>query len=55
MADTRILRRAIRDETKRTVLREAEARYRHALMDEDERMMLEQCIKDLRHQHGIKA
>ncbi len=53
MAGTKILRRAIRDETKRTVLREA--RYRHELMDEDERMMLEQRIKELRHQLGIKA
>jgi hypothetical protein len=37
MATHRILRSAVRDEVKRTVLREAEDRYRNELMDAEER------------------
>jgi hypothetical protein len=40
MARHRILRRGLRDEARRTILREAEARYRHELLEDEERMLL---------------
>ncbi len=48
MATHRILRGAVRDEVKRTILREAEARYRNELMDDEERMLLLDRIRRLR-------
>jgi hypothetical protein len=48
MATQRILRGALRDEVKRTVLREAEYRYRNKLMDDEERQLLLDRIKRLR-------
>ena len=48
MDNTRILRRAVSDEAKRTVLRESLARYRNELMDDEERMLLLDRIKRLR-------
>ncbi len=48
MARHRILARAIRAEVKRTILREAEARYRHELMDGEERMLLWDRVLKLR-------
>ena len=48
MAEHRILRGAVRDEVKRTILREAEARYRNELMDDEERQLLLDRIKRLR-------
>ena len=48
----RILRGAVRDEVKRTILREAEARYRHELMDAQERLLLLDRIKRLREIRG---
>ena len=49
VSKTRILDRgAVRDEVKRTILREAEERYRHELLDHDERMLLLDRIKRLR-------
>jgi hypothetical protein len=51
MARHRILDRgAVRDEVKRTILREAEARYRHELMDDEGRQVLRDRIKRLRRQ-----
>ena len=50
MAETRILRQAVRDETRRTILREAVARYRNELMDDEERQLLFDRIKRLRRQ-----
>jgi hypothetical protein len=50
MAETRIPRKHYRDEVKRTVLREAEARYRHELLDDEERQLLRDRIKRLRRQ-----
>jgi hypothetical protein len=41
---------AVEDEAWRTVLREAEARYRHEIMDHDERLMLEDRIRRIRRQ-----
>ena len=40
MAETRILDKALPDEVRRTVLREAEHRYRHELLDDEERQLL---------------
>jgi hypothetical protein len=48
MAKARILRQGLVDEVKRTILREAEARYRHELMDDKERLQLLDRIKHLR-------
>jgi hypothetical protein len=49
MARHRILDRgAVRDEVKRTILREAETRYRNEIMDDEERMLLRDRIKRLR-------
>ena len=48
MAETRILRQSLRDEVKRTILREAETRYRHELMDDEERQRLLDRIRRLR-------
>lgn len=48
MARHRILRQGLRDEVKRTVLREAEARYRNELLDDEERQLLLDRIKRLR-------
>jgi hypothetical protein len=46
---------AVEDEARRTVLREAEARYRHEIMGHDERLMLEDRIRRLRRSLGIEA
>jgi len=48
VARHRILRGAVRHEVKRTILREAEERYRHALMGDEERQLLLDRIKRLR-------
>ena len=50
LSNTRILRNALTDEVKRTILRESETRYRHELMDEEERMLLWDRILRLRRQ-----
>ena len=48
MARYRILRQAVRDELKRTILHEAEARFRNEMMDDDERQLLLDRIRRLR-------
>ncbi len=48
MAEHRILQKARRDEVKRTILREAEHRYRHELLEDEERMLLLDRIRRLR-------
>ena len=48
MARYRILRQAVRDEVRCTILHEAEARYRNEMMDDDERQLLLDRIKRLR-------
>lgn len=45
-----ILAEAERDERRRVILREAEARYRHELMDDEERILLWDRIVWLRKQ-----
>jgi hypothetical protein len=48
MARHRILRGAVRDEVRRTILREAEERYRNELLDDEERQLLRDRIRRLR-------
>ncbi len=49
----RIAQEAKKDEVRRSILRESEARYRHLLCDDEERMLLQDRIKRLRRQLGI--
>ncbi len=44
----RILRQGLSDEVKRTILREGLDRYRHELLDDEERLLLLERIKRLR-------
>jgi hypothetical protein len=55
MASHRILRGAVRDEVKRTILREAEHRYRNELMDDEERQLLLDRVLKLRRELGWQA
>ena len=48
-----LLENALSDEARRTVLREAEDRYRNELMSDEERQMLLDRIKRLRRQLGL--
>ncbi len=48
MANQRILRKGVRDEVKRTVLREAQERYLHELLDDEERQVLRDRVLRLR-------
>lgn len=50
MATTSVLKNALPDEVKRTILRESEARYRHELLPDEERMLLLDRIRRLRRQ-----
>jgi len=50
MDNRRILRRALSDEARRTILRESLARYRNELMDDEERQLLLGRIKRFRRQ-----
>ena len=42
-----------RDERRRTILREAEDRYRNELLDDEERQLLQDRIRRLRRQLGV--
>jgi hypothetical protein len=55
MATHRILRGAVRDETRRTILREAEARYRHEFMGDEERMLLWDRVLKLRRELELRS
>ena len=48
MARGSLLENSLTDEARRTVLREAEERYRRELMDDEERQLLLDRIKRLR-------
>ena len=48
MAKNSLLENALPDEVKRTILRESLTRYRHELMDDEERQLLLDRIKRLR-------
>ena len=53
MAKKSLLDDTVRDEVRRTVLHEAEERYRHELLHHEERMQLQDRIKRLRRRLGI--
>ena len=55
MAKERILQDAVSNEVGRTILREAEDRYRNELMGDEERMLLLDRIRRLRRAVGIPA
>ena len=55
MATHRILRRAVRDEVKRTILREAEERYRRELLPDEERMLLWDRVLKLRRELELRS
>jgi hypothetical protein len=48
LIETTIPDRHLNDEAKRTILREAVERYRHELLDDEERLILLDRIKRLR-------
>ena len=48
VSKTRILRQETKREISRTILREAEARYLHELLEDEERMLLLDRIRRLR-------
>ncbi|HLM76870.1 MAG TPA: hypothetical protein VK361_00530 [Rubrobacteraceae bacterium] len=50
MDNRRILRRALSNETRHTILRESLSRYRNELMDDEERMLLLDRIRRIRRQ-----
>jgi len=53
MAKHRILQDAVSNEVRKTILREAEDRYRNELMSDEERALLEDRIRRLRQQLGL--
>jgi hypothetical protein len=56
MASHRILDRgAVRDEVRRTILREAEHRYRNELLDDEERQVLRDRVLKIRRDLRVKA
>ena len=55
VSKTRIPRRAVRDESRRSILREAEARFRHELVGAGERMLLWARVIKLRRALGLQA
>jgi hypothetical protein len=58
MADTSVEQRqqkALPDEMRRTILREAVVRYRNELLDDEERLQLEDRIKRLRRRLGLNG
>ena len=55
MAKERILQNAVSNEVRRTVLREAEDRYRNDLMSDEERQLLRDRILRLRRTLGALA
>jgi hypothetical protein len=55
VSKTRILRGALRDESRRTILREAAQRFNHELMGDEERMLLWDRVLKLRRRLGLQA
>ena len=50
MDNRRILRRALSNETRHTILRKSLSHYRNELMDDEERMLLLDWIRRIRRQ-----
>ena len=55
MAKEKILRGAVRDEVKRTILREAQERYLHELLDDHERQVLRDRVLRLRRELRLNS
>jgi hypothetical protein len=55
VAKQKILRGAVRDEVKRVILREAQTRYLHELLPDEERMLLLDRIRRLRRELRIET
>jgi hypothetical protein len=55
MDTKRILRGAVRDETKRTVLREAQERYLRELLGDEERQILRDRVLRLRRELRLNS
>jgi len=55
MAKRSVLQDAASNEVRRTILREAEDRYRNELMSDEERQLLRDCILRLRRTLGALA
>ncbi len=55
MARHSILDRAVRDETKRKIVREAEDRYRQELLNKEERMLVLDRVLKLRRELGLRS
>jgi hypothetical protein len=55
VSKTRITLQDRRDEMRRTILREAESRYRHELLDADERLVLRDRVLKLRRELGLRS
>jgi len=54
-SDTGYSAKAIRDEVRRTVLREAEERYRNELLEVEECMLLLDRVRKLRREFGLSS
>ena len=55
MAEHRILREEKKREIKRVILREAEARYHHELLEPEERLLVLERVLKLKRELGLKA
>jgi len=55
MAKRSVLQNVVSNEVRRTILREAEDRYRNELMSDEERMLLLDRIRRLRRTLGVFA
>jgi hypothetical protein len=55
MAEHRILRKERKREISRTILREAEQRYRHELLDDHERQVVRDLVLRLRRELGLRS
>ena len=55
VSETRILRRAVRDEVKRTVLHEALVRYQNELLPDEERQLLRDRVLRLKRELGLRG
>jgi hypothetical protein len=54
MAKTRILDKAVDNEVRRTVLKEAEERYRHEMLSDEERQVVHDRVLNLRRELGLR-
>jgi hypothetical protein len=55
MSTHRILREGLKDEVRRKVVKEAEERYRHQLMPDEERQVVRDRVLRLRRELGLRS